>query len=994
VRTRISSRRLAERDAELEALERALDRAREGDPTVTVLVGEAGIGKTRLVREAEQRARQRELLVLRGECVRLDGGELPYAPLAAALRDAPAPALAAALEEQGAEIRGELERAFPRLGAGLPVLGGSHPDRFAQARLYEALVLLLGALGRGAAVLLVLEDLHWVDRSTRDFVRFLVRGLRNERVAVVSTYRSGELAADHPVREMLAELQYHDRVALLELAPLGRDGIGAQLEGILGRAPDPALLDEVSTRSGGNPLFAEELLSARLAPSGDELPARLADALRVRLRRVREPVRRLLPYAAAIGRPATPPLLAAASGTAEPELSSVLREAVDHHLLVHRHREGTFAFRHDVVREAVYADLLPGERAAIHHAVATALADCAASAELAFHWRAAGRADRAFAASVAAGLEAEDARALAEAHRHYCHALEAWPAGAEPPAPVPLDRVDLLGHASDVAKHTGAHDQAVAWCEQALAVVDGTTDAARAALFFERLGRLQSFEADCGYAAFEEALRLLPEEDRVGRARLLGAAGYALWTMQGLDDARRRCEEALQLAEEAGARPEAAYARMVLGYVVAQAGDPGTGEAHLRRAIGELSGLGRPDDLLYAHLYLAEVLRLQGRFADALAVTEQGEDRARELRMEALFGRFLALNAATDEFLLGRWDRAEERLAAMDTADLEPWNAIARGQVAGQLHLARGRLDEAERELEEARSYCDGAPAECGPAVYAGLIELALWRDRPDEAARRVDEGMALIRGEEELLYGPVLYGMGVRAAAEAALRAEARGDVRERSRGQDAARAVLERLEALVGDAAAGHRPPTAIAHREAARAEAARATGGDTASDWERVAAGWDALGARYSAAYARVRQAEALLRGRGSRSEAARVVQLAHVEAEALGAVLLRGEIERLALRARIEVGARDVEVSGVGETEEPVSLAGLGLTPRELEVLSLVGQGMTNREIADRLFITPKTASLHVSHILAKLGVSNRTMAAEIAHRAGLRARIPA
>ena len=138
MRTRISSRRLVERDAELDALEAAIDRARAGDPSVTVLVGEAGIGKTRLVREAERRARERDVLVLRGDCLRLDGGELPYAPLAAALRDAPGHVLAAALEEQGPEIRGELERAFPHLGAGLPVVGGLQPDQFAQARLYVA----------------------------------------------------------------------------------------------------------------------------------------------------------------------------------------------------------------------------------------------------------------------------------------------------------------------------------------------------------------------------------------------------------------------------------------------------------------------------------------------------------------------------------------------------------------------------------------------------------------------------------------------------------------------------------------------------------------------------------------------------------------------------------------------------------------------------------------------------------------------------------------
>ncbi len=964
VRTRISSHRLVERTAELETLDTALDRAEAADPSVTLLIGEAGIGKTRVVREGEARARARGAMVLRGECLRLEGGELPYAPLAAALRDAPPEALGAALGSLGPEVRGELERSFPHLAAGLPVGGGAQPDRYAQARVYEALVLLLGALGRGAPVLLVLEDVHWVDRSTQDFVRFLVRGLRGERVAAVITYRTGELPADHPVRELLADLQYHDRVTLAELRPLDRAGVGAQLEGILGRPPDPELADEVHERCAGNPLFAEELLSARLDPGGGELPSRLADALRVRLRRVPEPVRRLLPSAAAVARPASGELLAAASGMVEPDLSAALRDAVDHHLLV---REGaTFAFRHDVVREAVYADLLPGERAALHAEVAEALGSGGGKAELAVHWRAAGRHDEALEASVAAGLEAEGARAYAEALRHFRAALDL---GGDPEGP--LDRIDLLGHAGDLAKYSGEYEQAVVWCEEALAVLDGTTDAARASRFFERLGRLQSFAGDSGHAAFREALRLLPEEDRTGRARLLGAEGFALWTVQGLDEAQKRCEEALELAVQAGARPEAAYARMVLGVVVAHAGDPAGGEAHLRKAIADLHTLDRPDDLLYAHLYLAEVLRLLGRFADALQVTEEGEGLARRFGMEASFGRFLTLNAATDEFLLGRWDRVEMRLALVGTDGLEPWDAIARGQVAGQLHLARGRLEDAARELEAARSHCDGAPAECGPAVYAGLAEIALWRDKPGEARALVDRGLEQVRGSEDLLYGPQLYAMGARVEADAAQLAG--GD--ERKRAAEGARRLLGELEALLES----HRPPpSALAHRDAARAEAARAAGQDAQVEWSRASTAWERVGAVYPATYARWRQAEAVLHEGGSRADATATLRAAHADAGELGAELVRGELEGLARRARVDIGAAG------GAPESP--LAEHGLTARELEVLALVGEGLTNRQIAERLFISPKTASLHVSRILAKLGVSNRTMAAEVAHRA--------
>jgi DNA-binding CsgD family transcriptional regulator len=974
VPARISSRRLVERRAELEALERALERAGEGDPTVTLVIGEAGIGKSRLLREAELHARSQGMAVLRGECLRLDGGELPFAPLAALLRDAPPEGLEAALAELGPEVRAELERAFPHLGAGLPVGGGSAPDRFAQARLFEAIVLLLGALGREAPVLVVLEDVHWVDRSTREFVRFLVRGVRRERLAAAISFRTGELGSADPVREMLADLQYHERVTLVELAPLGREGIAAQLEGILGRAPDAALAAELHERCGGNPLFAEELLSAHRDPGGEKLPARLADALRVRLRRVPEPARRLLPYAAAIGRPAPAALLGAASGTGEPELSAALRDAVDHHLLVHDRERDAFLFRHDVVREAVYADLLPGERAPVHGAVAAAIGNAGAQAELAVHWRAAGEGERALHSSVAAGLEAEDARAFDEALRHLRAALELWPEAGDPG--VGVDRIELLGHLSDLARHTGEHAQAVAWCEQALAVLDGTADAARAARFFERLGRLRAFEDDGGLTAYQEALRLLPPDDRAGRARLLGVEAFALWAQHRYDDARVRAESSLAIAQEAGAAGEAAYARTVLGLVVAYAGRPADGAQHLRTAIGELEGLGRPEDLLHAHLYLAEALRLCGDFEGALAVTGDGERHARRLGMQASFGRFLALNAATDEFFLGRWETAEARLAELDGDDLEPWNAIARGQVAGQLHLARGRLEDAARELRDAEALCDGAPAEYQPAVYAALAELELWQGRPQDARALVSQGLEATRGDGELLYAPSLFAMGARVEAEAALAAAA--DAAKRDRSAAAAAELAARLDALVaGDAT----PPSALAHARAALAEAARAAGADDEAVWGAVAEAWTSLGAPYPAAYAGWRRAEAALRGAGARA-GADALRAAHAQAGALGAELMRAELEALARRARVPLDAAAPAEPEAGSAP----LTALGLTAREAEVLELVGEGLTNRQIAERLFISPKTAGLHVSNILGKLRVSNRTQAAEVAHRA--------
>ena len=961
--TRISSRRLVARRAELDALETALERAAAGEPAVVLLVGEAGIGKTRLVREAERRARERDTMVLRGDCLQLDGGELPYAPLATALRDLPEDALADAMEELGAA---DARRAGTRVPpARRRRAGRSEADRFAQARLYEGLVSLLGALGRRAPVLLVIEDLHWVDRSTRDFVRFLVRGLRGERVAVVITYRTGELAADHPVREMLVDLQYHDRVALAELGPLGRDGVAAQLEGILGEAAGRELVDEVHERCGGNPLFAEELLSARLDAAAGELPARLTDALRVRLRRVSEPVRTLLPFAAAIGRPASAELLGAAVGRRRDRaLSAALREAVDHHLLAHR-ADGTFAFRHDVVREAVYADLLGAERPRCTPR-SPALGAGAGRAELAFHWRAAGRGAEALEASVAAGLEAEGARAFAEALRHLRYALEHWDAGVDAAAGPHRAARPRVGAR---APHGRARPRG-RLVRGGAGALDGTaTPPARRALP-ERLGRLQSFAGDSGHGAFREALRLLPPEDRAGRARLLGAEAYALWGSGAWRRRAARCEEALALAEArraagGGLRAHGARAR------AAYAGDPERGERTCARRSARPRCSSGPTSCSTRTCTWPRCCACAGDFAEALAVTA-GRRAARAALgwrpLRALPGAQRGHGRVRARPL----GAAEARLAAVGDARPGAVERDARGQVAGQLLLARGRLEEAWAEFEAARrcatprrpsAYPRSTPgwpsSRCGARTDAAprLVAARAGGDaaaatsctrrrctRPGRGSRPSRRGerrggaggerpprpppRASCDGSSGSLAGGGAAD-GARAPRDLPRRGRARGgggrtrgmDERRRPRGRRSARPTPRRTRA-----SAGRRRCWAAAARAAGGRPSCRRRGGGRRG-WRDAAA------------------------GRDRRARAARPDQLA-----APAAAPSRGRC------------------------------SALGLTDRELEVLALVGGGLTNRQIGEQLFISPKTAGLHVSHILSKLNVYNRTQAAEVAHRA--------
>jgi predicted ATPase len=259
VARRVSSPVFVGRGEELEALGAALARAEAAETAVAFVGGESGVGKSRLVAEFERRARAAGAQVLVGACVDLGDAELPYAPLVAALRAFARGLDAAELAELAGPDRNALARLLPELGAADAANGETDP--LAQARLFEALLGLLARLGRRAPLVLVVEDLHWADPSTRGFLAFLVRNASREPLVLVATYRSDELHRRHPLRPFLADVERAPGVERLELAPFSHEELAAQLEGILEAAPEPRLVEELYERSQGNAFFAEELLA-------------------------------------------------------------------------------------------------------------------------------------------------------------------------------------------------------------------------------------------------------------------------------------------------------------------------------------------------------------------------------------------------------------------------------------------------------------------------------------------------------------------------------------------------------------------------------------------------------------------------------------------------------------------------------------------------------------------------------------------------------------
>src|SRR5919197_2693528 len=515
---RVASPILIGRSVELGRLRAELELARAGRSRATLIAGEAGVGKTRLVTEFTEIAADEGALVLLGGCIDLGDGALPYAPVVEALRRlirrADGDELAAVLG-QG---RSELARLVPDLGpvADEHVSGLSLGS--AQGRLFELLLGVFERLAARAPVVFVVEDLHWSDQSTRDLLGFLVRNLRDAAVTLVFTYRSDELHRRHPLLPFVAELERSGRVERLELNRFDRSESADQLRAIAGRDLDPALIESIHARSGGNPFFAEELLVAAGDEGRTDLPSTLRDVLIARVADLPEATHEFLRVASAAGQRVDPTLLAAAAGMDEGSVYDALRECVGRQILIPDPHSGTerYAFRHALLQEAVYDDLLPGERTRLHSAFAQTLEKRATvegghEAELAYHWYAAHDLPRALESSVVAGAAATKGYAFPEALSQYERAIELWDQVPDAEERAGFDRIELLNAAAGVARFHDA-GRAVALIQNAIALVDETTDATRAGLLNERLGRYAwiAGQHDQSHEAYLTAMRLIP----------------------------------------------------------------------------------------------------------------------------------------------------------------------------------------------------------------------------------------------------------------------------------------------------------------------------------------------------------------------------------------------------------------------------------------------------------------------------------------------------
>ncbi len=986
---RVSSSRFVGRREELAALETTLAQARDGVGALALIAGDAGLGKSRLIGELVAGAERDGMTVMLGECLPLGDGELPYAPIMAALRSLLRNADRERVAAWLSSGRSELAVLLPELARGRDG-PASQPSQLSQGRLFEQLLAVLRTAASETPLVLVIEDFHWADRSTRDFLAYLARATRREPIALIVSYRADELHRRHPARPFVHDLERVGAATKIELGPLTRAEMREQVSAILESAPPPLLLDTLVERSEGNPFFTEELLAASRGDTR-ELPRSLRDILLSRVETHDAAVQDVLRIAAVAGRTVEHALLAAAAHVPEDELNRALRAAVDDFLLTHDSTTARYAFRHALLREAIYSDLLPGERRSLHRTLAQTLSgrpDLAggaalAEAELAYHWYAAGELPTALHASLAAGFAAEELRALGEAWLHYERALEIWDRLESIPDELPLGRCDLLRRAADAAVLTGDTQSGLRIARELLAEVDEEREPVDAALAHERLGRYLWMNG-CGDAALPEyarAVALMPSEPQSEPlAYVLAAEGQALMLCHRFSDSLDLCEQALGIARAVGADAVEAHVLNTMCGNLTATGDLDAAARNARDALVIGRRLRLSEEIHRSYVNGSDALHQQGRIEDSIAFAQEGVASAREFGMSRHMGDFLVGEIAGRLIELGRWSEAQAMLD--DVVDRGPTGVT--GAIAflhlGRLETQRSQFETAIRLLDEAAEL-DGSGGSMwlGPQA-AAHASLELWRGRPRRAVRIVEDCLEQIADAEHVFFSGGVYTSGARAYADLAQGAP--GD-------SDAAAANVEQARRLIAQLDRGiailtvSLSPYVVACRATCLAELARIETPADDAPWREARDAWEAASNPYEAAYASWRRAEALLAAGAPRSAAEQLLREAHACARELDARPLREQLELLARRIRLDLG-----VHPDGDDTAPSDVAPFELTARELEVLALLGEGMTNREIAAELIISEKTASVHVSRILTKLSVPNRAAAAATAQRLGV------
>jgi DNA-binding NarL/FixJ family response regulator len=936
------------RDAELERLGRAAERAGRGEGALVLLAGEAGVGKSRLAAEIADRSPP----ILRGAAT--EGASTPYGPIVGALRSY------LRAEPDGLDDCGALQ---PHLALLLPELGEPAEDSD-RATIFEAVRCAFARIAAYGPATVVLDDLQWSDEATLELLAALASPLREIPLLIVAAYRSDGLPRDHMLRRLRNELRRGGALEEVLLEPLGETQTAVLLDALLPDPPSPSLVRAIHDRSGGSPFFVEELVTALLAKGSFEsgkrglelaaedeepVPETVRDAILIGVTDLSEPARTAVEAAAVAGDAFDVGLVAGlsdAAGLTETVASGLILEEGD----------GRGRFRHSLAREALYAEVPWLRRRDLHSRFAAALeGDGAPALEVATHWRGAGETSRARDALVRAARESEALRAHRDAANAARQALELWPENEETAERIEtLERyaasTELVGQLAEAAK---------AWRELA-----GIRSSRGEPLgLAEAQRRLASVSALKGDRETAFAARRLAVEAFLAADHPADAAGERL-AMANHRRAGAQYSEAIELAEaaigdaEAAQRPDVGIRAMgLLGVAKAKGGEYEVGLETVRAALAQAleNDMTPVAAELYQRLSLvlydaADYRRAEEALDAALGLCQADGDVSTELACVTCLIYVLRER--------GEWSRACELGRELIERGDAVW--VAEGLV-GAIQAFEGKLASARRMLSSSRV---GSSAVGHYNMFidstTALARVADSEGALDEAAEHCQTLLA--RWEESEDHHYAVWGLRWAAVFFA------RHDDRD---GLHACTAALTRM---AGDG--GH--DDALAALAQAIGEAALLDGdAETAADQLcRAVDLYRELALPFERAQVEVRAGVALAAA-GEREQGIERLSDAYRAARKLGA-------RPLATEAAGEVAALGDSVASRLGKRAAAEAGGAPLTRRELEVLRHVSVGRTNREIAQELFLSPRTVDMHVRNILRKLDCRSRV---EAAHRAG-------
>jgi DNA-binding CsgD family transcriptional regulator/tetratricopeptide (TPR) repeat protein len=936
------------RETELKTLQRALNEVRGGAFRVAVLSGEAGIGKTRLVDEFSATVPD-GILVVRGQCVDLDRDAPPYGPVVSMLRGLVSAVGVDAVREASGPSMDSLTLLLPELatspGAAASGAGGA-------GRLFDSVAALIGALARSSAIVMIVEDVHWADPATLELLRFLALLDRAIPVLLLLTFRTEDTSTRSALRTWLPELDRSRVVERIELTRLTRRearALARQVSGEKRSSIDFALLYE---RSDGIPFFIEELLSWQQIHDDDRFPDTLRDILLARYDAVSDETQQMLRMLASGGVEVEHEVLVAMSSIDEQRLERAARDAVRAHILVVD--KTAYRFRHALVRDAVHEQLLPGERMRYHTRYAEVLSTQArshtAASQIAYHWMAAHNLPRAFASALDAMDAARASYAFSVAARMGERAIDLWQHVPDAGSLAGRSRPELMADTAYILRNAGRSDRAIALIDEAIAL----SSPADASFFAGMLRNKASFLANIGREGsidlLRQALDVLADEPRsVLRANVLGELAARLMLSARFAEAIPLAESAFVEAESVGSRARMSVAANIRGMSTLSVGGIPEGLADLERA----AVLAQDDDSAMMRFWVnySDALAMLGRFEESIDVARAGATRASARGVERTSGVMFASNTVGPLLSLGRLEEADELLDRSLELDAPIGFSSDIRLLRLRSLLLHGEFAVADDLLEE---WVTGLrqqariDARLDRMLATIAAEIALECGRPAQAWQ---QGRAVL-DENHLDFASLdLPWLAISARAFRAV--EAGMPIVEATEIRSRFEKVLGRLNAW----------PLAPAYGELVRAELE-----DSSALWQEAAA---AVGSsrmpRHLLPYARARQAEALA-----------------AEFDQHAALQLAGDARREALRASADfvlhrLDALEQRLGHSGSAGDTPDTSASVLTARERQVLDLIAEGLSNRQISERLFISSKTASVHVSNILRKLGATSRTEA---------------